>query len=236
VTDFRPVVTERRSSTDLTSTDEYGDLAAILAEFFNELMGIRSSYCLDDLGALDSSAEADAMIRLRLRIAQKFIAQGWQPPDHAREALDRDRVLLEERAGEDILLDVTPRPSVSINGDGHPSGLRADASSGRKATLANSQDPAELKVELEQMHKAMMSRAVIEQAKGIAMERYGLPADVAWSWLVRTSQQRNEKLRALAETLVQSVNLQRSQDATAARPTVKQQARHGDAEHLVHGT
>jgi hypothetical protein len=37
------------------------------------------------------------------------------------------------------------------------------------------------------------------------MARYGVPVDVAWAWLVRTSQQSNKKLRVVAEELVAEV-------------------------------
>jgi len=57
----------------------------------------------------------------------------------------------------------------------------------------------------EQLQSALSTRDRIGQAKGIVMERYGLSADHAWNYLVRTSQQHNTKLRDLAEELVQSV-------------------------------
>jgi GAF domain-containing protein len=49
---------------------------------------------------------------------------------------------------------------------------------------------------------AMESRSVIEQAKGILIERYKLTADAAFRLLVEVSMRRNRKVRDLAEELV----------------------------------
>jgi len=51
------------------------------------------------------------------------------------------------------------------------------------------------------MQAAMRSRSVIEQAKGILMERHKLTADRAFTLLTRASQQTNTKLRDVAEEL-----------------------------------
>lgn len=54
----------------------------------------------------------------------------------------------------------------------------------------------------EQMRTAMTSRAVIEQAKGVLMERHKVTPDGAFTLLTHASQRTNTKLRAVAETLV----------------------------------
>jgi len=51
------------------------------------------------------------------------------------------------------------------------------------------------------MRKAMASRAVIEQAKGILMERYRITAEQAFTLLTHASQRSNVKLREVAEEL-----------------------------------
>jgi len=56
--------------------------------------------------------------------------------------------------------------------------------------------------ELADMRAAMASRAVIEQAKGILMERRKLTEDRAFAELTRASQNTNIKLRDVAEELV----------------------------------
>ncbi|WP_235927938.1 GAF and ANTAR domain-containing protein [Goekera deserti] len=56
----------------------------------------------------------------------------------------------------------------------------------------------------ENMQAAMRSRAVIEQAKGILMERHRLTADAAFTVLTRASQRSNTKLRDVAEELART--------------------------------
>ncbi|MEV5631994.1 GAF and ANTAR domain-containing protein [Micromonospora tulbaghiae] len=53
-----------------------------------------------------------------------------------------------------------------------------------------------------QMHEAMRSRAVIEQAKGIIMGQRRCSADEAFSLLAKLSQDSSRKLREVAEALV----------------------------------
>jgi GAF domain-containing protein len=54
-----------------------------------------------------------------------------------------------------------------------------------------------------QLDRALESRAVIDQAKGIVMARRGCSADDAFAHLAALSQQRNVKLRDLARALVE---------------------------------
>ena len=54
----------------------------------------------------------------------------------------------------------------------------------------------------EQMRRALESRAVIDQAKGIVMARHSCRADTAFELLVRESQRSNRKLRDVAQALV----------------------------------
>ena len=56
--------------------------------------------------------------------------------------------------------------------------------------------------EVENLEKALGGRTVIGQATGILMERFDLEAERAFSVLSRMSQQRNVKLRQLAEQIV----------------------------------
>jgi len=49
----------------------------------------------------------------------------------------------------------------------------------------------------------MMSRACIEQAKGILMERHDVTEDEAFTILTRASQRTNKELRDVAAELVQ---------------------------------
>ncbi len=56
-----------------------------------------------------------------------------------------------------------------------------------------------------QLNSAVRSRAVIDQAKGVIMAQNRCSGDEAFQLLVRTSQNRNLKLRLLAQQLVETV-------------------------------
>ncbi|WP_426246071.1 GAF and ANTAR domain-containing protein [Nocardioides sp. LHG3406-4] len=56
----------------------------------------------------------------------------------------------------------------------------------------------------EHLERAIVARTVIGQAEGILMERFGLSADKAFYTLCRISQDRNEKLSAVAERLIRT--------------------------------
>jgi GAF domain-containing protein len=59
------------------------------------------------------------------------------------------------------------------------------------------------------LQTALESRAVIDQAKGILMERHRLTADQAFQWLAQTSMRSNRKLRDVADALVHTGELPR---------------------------
>ena len=56
-----------------------------------------------------------------------------------------------------------------------------------------------------QLEQAMASRAVIEQAKGVIMAMRGVPEHEAFEVLRKTSQDRNVKVRELAQQIVTGV-------------------------------
>jgi GAF domain-containing protein len=58
--------------------------------------------------------------------------------------------------------------------------------------------------EVENLERALNGRTVIGQATGILMERFTLPSDRAFSLLSKISQNKNLKLRQLAEQIVQT--------------------------------
>jgi GAF domain-containing protein len=68
--------------------------------------------------------------------------------------------------------------------------------------VGNAQAAAQAAEDAANMRQAMVSRAVIEQAKGILMERHKITSDQAFTLLTHASQQSNVKLRAVAEELV----------------------------------
>jgi GAF domain-containing protein len=67
--------------------------------------------------------------------------------------------------------------------------------------VANAEAAARATSDAENLRRAMASRATIEQAKGILMERYKVTADQAFTLLTHASQRSNVKLRDVAEQL-----------------------------------
>ncbi|MFE9449553.1 ANTAR domain-containing response regulator [Streptomyces sp. NPDC006739] len=61
-----------------------------------------------------------------------------------------------------------------------------------------------LRLEIEQLRHAIVSRPVIDQARGVLMATHGCTSDQAWDILRETSQLTNTKLRAVAETVTAS--------------------------------
>src|SRR3954452_7003245 len=59
---------------------------------------------------------------------------------------------------------------------------------------------------VENLEEAVRTRTTIGQAVGIVMERYGLDDERAFAFLARLSQQRNVKLRQVAEELIADVS------------------------------
>lgn len=70
--------------------------------------------------------------------------------------------------------------------------------------LTNSQIHERTLALIGQLNEALGSRAVIEQAKGMLMARQAIDADQAFDVLRRASQNRNEKLRDLAASIVET--------------------------------
>jgi GAF domain-containing protein len=68
----------------------------------------------------------------------------------------------------------------------------------------------------ENLRIALVSRAVIDQAKGILMERHELTADQAFQVLARTSMTTNRKLRDVAVHLVSTGELPSGEPTTAS--------------------
>ena len=67
--------------------------------------------------------------------------------------------------------------------------------------VANAEAAARATDDVANMRRAMASRSVIEQAKGILMERYKITSEQAFTLLTHASQRSNVKLRDIAEEL-----------------------------------
>jgi GAF domain-containing protein len=68
--------------------------------------------------------------------------------------------------------------------------------------------------ELDHLKTAMKSRAVIEQAKGVLVERFKITEEMAFTMLSRASQDGNVKLREVASQLVTTGVLRRRAEPT----------------------
>jgi GAF domain-containing protein len=82
--------------------------------------------------------------------------------------------------------------------------LGEDVASWVALAVSNAKAAAQTDDDLAHMRTAMMSRAVIEQAKGMLMERHRLTDDQAFTMLTHASQQTNVKLRDVAAELVRT--------------------------------
>ena len=69
-------------------------------------------------------------------------------------------------------------------------------------TVANASTYHRSAALVEQLREALTSRAVIDQAKGMLMERHGCTADEAFTLLANASQRTNRKLRDVAVAIV----------------------------------
>lgn len=63
----------------------------------------------------------------------------------------------------------------------------------------------QLRLEVHGLREAIQSRAELEQAKGVLMERYGIDAAAAWLLLRRGSNEQGLKVREVAHTVVTEV-------------------------------
>jgi ANTAR domain-containing protein len=181
------------------------DVTQAISEFIDEVLAARGAYGLDQIGVLGTPSDDIALARLRLTLVEALLAEGWTPPPTELDALDTDRHLL--AAPDDQLPAASSsNPKGGAEATGHTAGAPTETATvpGQSSEQPEASSGA-LRDELGQMRAALASRASIEQAKGIAMERYGLGPDQAWAWLVRTSQQSNRKLRDIAQELVDSV-------------------------------
>ena len=86
----------------------------------------------------------------------------------------------------------------------HAEDVLARAQSGERSNRIE-----RLTEEVAGLRRAMLTRAAIEQAKGIIVARTGLSPDAAFEVLVKQSQHENRKLHEIAEKLVEAAVRQR---------------------------
>lgn len=136
--------------------------------------------------------------------------------DTAHETVHRDFAALARRLGVTSVLSVgLPLDhrvvgALNIYRDDGPldeatAGLAADFARYAAVVVDNAAEYAGASALAGHLQVALHSRAVIEQAKGVLMERHRWSADQAFAYLVADSQRRNRKVREIAAELVASV-------------------------------
>ncbi len=130
-----------------------------------------------------------------------------QPDDRARVDLALDACAIDRRpmcchyrlvdlAGEarDVTLALAPQDGGQ---DGGVRGFLIDDSERERQAVAQGVNA--------ELHRALESHAIIDQAKGVLMFVYGVEPEIAFQLLRGASQERNVRLRTIAEGLVTSV-------------------------------
>lgn len=74
----------------------------------------------------------------------------------------------------------------------------------RSAVTVSADETEQLRLQLAQLKEKLASQPVIEQAKGMLMQTYGLSADDAFDLLRMLSQNSNVRLRWIARCVVES--------------------------------
>ncbi|WNV75557.1 GAF and ANTAR domain-containing protein [Geodermatophilus sp. DSM 44513] len=131
-------------------------------------------------------------------------------PDYARRAVDRgslSSLSVPLRVDEDVTgaLNVYARRAEAFDDAARAAG----AGFGSYAAIAagNLYAYRRARSEADNLQAALESRGVIDQAKGILMERYRLTADQAFQLLTRASMGANRKVRDIADQLVHTGEL-----------------------------
>jgi GAF domain-containing protein len=91
--------------------------------------------------------------------------------------------------------------------DDHDIELAEEVAAWVAVAVGNAESSARTSEDLIQLRSVMMSRALIEQAKGILMERHKIKEDEAFTVLTHASQRTNTKLREVAAELVRTGTL-----------------------------
>ncbi|MFG2512879.1 ANTAR domain-containing response regulator [Streptomyces sp. NPDC048584] len=136
------------------------------------------------------------------------------PTDTARVDVDMSGVYFMDTGGLEfleVLRDHGRRRSVPVTAtrwNGQPRRVLELAGLDTTDPLRPAQEPEArlllLQEEVEQLRRAIASRPVIDQARGILMATYGCTSDEAWHILREASQLSNTKLRSVAESLTAS--------------------------------
>lgn len=128
-------------------------------------------------------------------------------PDYARRAAERGNLSslsIPLLIDKDVrgALNIYAREAAAFDEDSRSFAMRfgpyAAVKAGNLHAYRSARDLAD------NLQRALESRAVIDQAKGILVERYKVTPDAAFQLLTRMSMNRNRKVRDIAEHLVQT--------------------------------
>ncbi|MFJ9152087.1 ANTAR domain-containing protein [Streptomyces sp. NPDC102270] len=134
--------------------------------------------------------------------------------------LDLDEVRFCDCAGLNVLLDLRREAldqgkTVTVRAYSPSVGRLLDLTGARELFATENPGSAgsrpvdvdqELRLEVDQLRRAMRTRPTIDVARGIVMASFGLSAEDAWTVLVAASQNTNIKMRDLAEELTGAVH------------------------------
>ncbi|MDH6566913.1 anti-anti-sigma factor [Streptomyces sp. SAI-117] len=133
--------------------------------------------------------------------------------DLRRQALDHGKTVTVRACSPTVgrLLDLTGARELFVTEHtGGPVGAAPAAGPGPLPDAEEQPRPMdvdrELRVEVDQLRRAMRTRPAIDVARGIVMASFGLSAEDAWTVLVTASQNTNTKMHHLAEDLMGAVH------------------------------
>lgn len=122
----------------------------------------------------------------------------------------RLRALLAQAGLEPVFVDA-PLPDAGPEGatrpasPGPPGDDEHRHADGAAAMAEAAAEAVALRAEIDRLRQSMQRHAVIEQAKGVLMLRYGVDADRAFAQLREWSQRSNTPLHRIADTLVTAI-------------------------------
>jgi GAF domain-containing protein len=189
-------VVEAIPGTDMASVSVLrGDAAETVASTSERVWAIDSEQYAAGDGPCLEAARTGQLVRVSVREA----LERW--PAFARSARAAG---VESYLSAPLMIDEKFAGSLNLYGEGaHSFGdlderLLQVYTTAAVAAIANARRYADARAQAENLHRALESRAVIDQAIGALMATRGLDAEVAFQLMARESQNTNTKLRDIA--------------------------------------
>ncbi|WP_063895249.1 ANTAR domain-containing protein [Streptomyces sp. Root369] len=129
--------------------------------------------------------------------------------DLRREALAQGKTVTVQQYSPSVgrLLDLTGAQELFVTEDsGNSDAPAAEHAPVPEERSRPTEVEQELRLEVDQLRRAMRTRPTIDVARGIVMATFGLSAEDAWTVLVAVSQNTNTKLHHLAQDLMGAVH------------------------------